>query len=134
MVSKRAAAIIAVVIAGLILSAATVLYLKGKQSALAEETGISVTGVELNRRMNVLVGVNITSSLDSTVGIKSASLVKIQSGIAVESTEFKPLRQVEAHSQAYIPIGFSLDPEGADYFLYLVTDRGTAVRHRLSYP
>lgn len=134
MVSKRASAIIAIVIAGVIISAAAALYLRGQQAALVEETGMSVSSVELNRRTNTLVGVNVTSSLDQQVGIKSASLVKIQSGITVASKEFSPPRQVAANSQSYIPIGFSLDPEGADYFLYLLTDRGTVVKHRISYP
>ncbi|MEN3007101.1 MAG: hypothetical protein ABC536_04940 [Candidatus Methanosuratincola petrocarbonis] len=134
MVSKRAAVIIAVVIAGAIISAAALIYLKGQQAALVEETRITVSGVDLNRRTNTLVGVNVTSSLDQQVGIKSASLVKIQSGITVNSKVFSPSSQVAANSQSYIPIGFSLDPEGADYFLYLLTDRGTVVKHRISYP
>lgn len=134
MATKRAVAIIAAVIAGLALSAIAIVYFRGQQSALAEETGLSITGVELNRRTHILVGVNVTSSLSSDVGIRSASLVKIQSGITVASTSFSPVRQVSANSQSYIPIGFSLDPEGADYFLYLVTDRGTAVKQKISYP
>ncbi|MEJ5293337.1 MAG: hypothetical protein WHS82_07045 [Candidatus Methanosuratincola sp.] len=134
MASKRAVAIVAAVIAGLVISAVAIVYFRGQQSALPEETGLSVTGVELNRRTHTLVGVNVTSSLGSDVGIRSASLVKIQSGITVASTTFSPARNIPANSQSYVPIGFGLDPEGADYFLYLVTDGGKAVKYRISYP
>ncbi len=134
MTTKRTLGIMAVVIAGLAVSAIVTIYFRGQQSALGEETGLSVTGVELNRRTHTLVGVNVTSSLASETWIRSASLVKIQSGITVASTSFSPARQVSANSQSYIPIGFKLDPEGADYFLYLVTDRGTAAKQKISYP
>lgn len=133
MTSKRALAIIAVVAVGITISALAVLYLRG-QSTLPEEGQLAVSGLEFNRRNNTLVGVNVTSTSNSTLSIVGARLVKIQSGITVASKQFSPGVRVDPNSQAYVPIGFSLDPEGADYFLYLITDRGTALRCKVSYP
>ncbi|MDI9644411.1 MAG: hypothetical protein QFX35_04230 [Candidatus Verstraetearchaeota archaeon] len=134
MISRRGLVIIIMVAIGAIASAVVLSYLKGSQSSLQEEAELSVSGVELNRRANTLTGVNVTSSASSTVAINGASLVKIQSGITVASKSFPEHIQVAPSSQIYIPIGFSLDPEGADYFLYLKTDRGTVIKFRLSYP
>lgn len=134
MISRRASVIVGLVVIGAIVSVAALVYLRGLQATLQEEAELSVTRLEVNRRANMLVGVNVTSTAVSAVGISGASLVKIQSGITVASVSFSQPKQVAPFSEAYVPIGFSLDPEGADYFLYLRTDRGTAIKYRLSYP
>lgn len=109
-------------------------FLKSQESAISIEPSMNITHYELNRKTSELVSVNITNFSNSSTTLVSAKMVKIQSGIAVSASTFQSPLSLAANSTIRIPLNFKLDPEGADYFIYVYTSKGTAIKGSISYP
>jgi hypothetical protein len=109
-------------------------YVRTQASSLTVETSVNITHYELNRKTSTLVSVNISSQSSSTITMVSARLVKVQSGIAVASATFTTQISLAPGGGSAVPLDFKLDPEGADYILYIYTSKGTVVKGTISYP
>jgi hypothetical protein len=131
---RKTLLILALLVAVVVASAVVYNYVRNQASSLSTEPSVNITHYDLNRKTSTLVGVNVSSQSSSTVAMTSAKLVKVQSGIAVASTTFTTQLSIEPGSTLVVPLGFKLDPEGADYALYIYTSKGTVVKGAISYP
>lgn len=117
----------------ILITCVTYVYIRTQQSSIVLEQNVSVVEVEINRRTAVLVSVVLLNNGPPLI-LDRASLVKIQSGITLVSSEFSPPIILYTGNVTRIPISYQLDKEGADYFLYLFTNKGSAIRCMVSYP
>lgn len=131
---RRTLLVLVLLIAVVAASAAVYNYVRTQESSLPVEASVNITHYDLNRKTSTLVGVNVSSQSSSTVTMVSAKLVKVQSGIAVASATFPTQLSLEPGKMLVVPLNFKLDPEGADYTLYLYTSKGTVVKGALAYP
>ncbi|MDH5810719.1 MAG: hypothetical protein QXP73_00760 [Candidatus Methanomethylicaceae archaeon] len=119
---------LAVVITGV-----TYAYIRTQQSSIMIEQNVDVVEIEVNRRTAVLVSVTLRNNGPPLI-LEGANLVKIQSGITLASSKFSPPIILYTGNVTKIPISYQLDKEGADYFLQIFTNKGTAIRCTVSYP
>jgi len=134
MLPKKAILVLVLIASVVIVSVLAFNYLKSQQASLPLEASVGITHNDLNRKTNTLVGVNLTSQADSTITLVSAKMVKVQSGITMASTTFATPFTLAPNSTVTIPLGYKLDPEGADYTIYVFTSKGTVVKGTLAYP
>ncbi|MBC7113592.1 MAG: hypothetical protein H5T34_06230 [Candidatus Methanomethyliales bacterium] len=125
--------VIMLVVAAILVTGAVYLYIRSQQSSIVLEQNVDVLEVELNKRTAVLVSVTIRNNGPALI-LEGASLYKIQSGITLVSSKFSPPIILYTGNITKVPISYQLDKEGADYFLYLFTNKGTAIRCGISYP
>ncbi|TDA40138.1 MAG: hypothetical protein DSO08_00410 [Candidatus Methanomethylicota archaeon] len=126
-------AVIILLVAAILVTGAVYLYVRTQQSSIALEQNVEVLGVEVNKRTAELVSVTLRNN-GPTLILEGASLYKIQSGITLVSSKFSPPIILYTGNVTKVPISYQLDKEGADYFLYLFTNKGTAIRCGISYP
>ncbi|MCX8182423.1 MAG: hypothetical protein N3D12_04835 [Candidatus Methanomethyliaceae archaeon] len=117
----------------IVITGTTYVYIRTQQSSIALEQNVDVVEIEVNRRTAVLVSVTLRNNGPPLI-LEGASLVKIQSGITLVSSKFAPPIILYTGNLTRIPISYQLDREGADYFLQLFTNKGTAIRCTISYP
>lgn len=134
MFPRRTLLVVVLLAAVVVASGAVYYYVRSQQTSLVMEEGVSITHLDLNRKTSTLVGANVSSQSGSALSLVSARLVKVQTGISVASTTFTSPITLPAGGQVVAPLGFKLDPEGADYILYIYTSKGTVVKGTLSYP
>lgn len=125
--------VIMLTVAAIVMVSLAYAYSRIQQSAITLEQSVDVVGVEINMKTAVLVSVTLLNNGPPLI-IEGASLVKIQSGITLISSKFTPPIILYTANATKIPLSYQLDKEGADYFLYLFTNKGTAVRCKVSYP
>lgn len=126
--------VLVLIVSVVIVSVLAFNYLRSQQTSLTLEESIAITHYNLNRKTNTLLGVNLTSEAVSSIVLTSGKMVKVQSGIAVASNTFTPSLTLAPNSTIYVPLGYSLDPEGADYTIYILTSKGTGIKGTLAYP
>ena len=125
--------VIILLAAAILVTGAAYLYVRTQQSSIPLEQNVDVLGVEVNKRTAELVSVTLRNN-GPTLILEGASLYKIQSGITLVSSKFSPPIILYTGNATKVPISYQLDKEGADYFLYLFTNKGTAIRCEISYP
>ncbi|MCQ5376820.1 MAG: hypothetical protein NO516_02085 [Candidatus Methanomethylicia archaeon] len=134
MLPRRTFIILVLLAVAVVASVSAYSFLRSQESAITIEPSMNITHYELNRKTSELVSVNITNFSNSSATLVSAKMVKIQSGIAVSSSTFQSPFSLVANSTIRVPLNFKLDPEGADYFIYIYTSKGTAIKGSISYP
>ncbi len=134
MIPKKTMLVLVLIVSVVIVSVLAFNYLRSQQTSLTLEESIAITHYNLNRKTNTLLGVNLTSEAVSSIVLTSGKMVKVQSGIAVASNTFTPSLTLAPNSTIYVPLGYSLDPEGADYTIYILTSKGTGIKGTLAYP
>ena len=117
----------------IVVTGATYFYIRTQQSSITLEYNVDVMEIELNRRTATLVSVTLRNNGPPLI-LEGASLIKIQSGITLASSKFSPPIILYTNNATRVPISFQLDKEGADYFLLIFTNKGTAIRCTVSYP
>jgi ribosomal protein L35AE/L33A len=134
MMPRRTLLVLVLLVVVVVASVVVYNYVRTQESSLVVEQSINITHFNLNRKASTLVGANVSSQSSSATTFVSAKLVKVQSGIAVASTTFTTPLSLEPGDMVIVPLNFKLDPEGADYTLYIYTSKGTVVKGTISYP
>lgn len=125
--------VILLIVVAIAVVGAVYVYIRMQQASVVLEQGVEVVNVEVNKRTAVLVSVTILNNGPPLI-LERAGLVKIQSGITVASSKFSTPIILYTGNTTEIPLSYQLDKEGADYFLYLFTNKGTVIRCKVSYP
>ncbi|MGQ9759012.1 MAG: hypothetical protein ACUVQ5_00335 [Candidatus Methanomethylicaceae archaeon] len=125
--------VILLIAVAIVISSAAYVYIRMQQTSILLEQNVEIIETEVNKRTAVLVSVTILNNGPPLI-LEGASLVKIQSGITLVSSRFSPPIILYTGNVTKIPLSYQLDKEGADYFLYLFTEKATAIRHKVSYP
>lgn len=131
---RRTLLILVLLVAVIVASVVVYNYVRTQESSLTVESTVNITHYELNRKISTLVSVDVSSQSGSTITMQSARLVKVQSGIGVASATFTTQPSLPPGGTVIVPLNFKLDPEGADYILYIYTSKGTVVKGTISYP
>lgn len=118
---------------GLITTMAAYYYVRQAQQSVILEEDVKIIDVEIDRKNDVLVSITLLNEGEPLV-LERTSLVKVQTMLTIASSKFSTPVVLYKGNATKIPIGFKLDVEGADYFLYLFTNKGTAIRCNISYP
>jgi len=126
--------VLALVMVAVTATVASYAYMRSQQASIVEEKGISVTSLEVNKRSAVLVSVTLKNEGSASLILESSTLVKVQSGIALTSSKFSPPIILYPGNETKVYLSYQLDKEGADYLLYIFTNKGTAVKCAVSYP
>lgn len=125
--------IIIFLIIGVIATTSAYYYVRQIQQFIVLEEDVKVIDVEIDKRNHVLVSITLLNEGEPLI-LERASLVKIQVMFTIASSKFSTPIVLYKGNATKIPIGFQLDKEGADYFLYVFTNKGTAIRCKISYP
>lgn len=120
-------------IIGLMATATTYYHIRQTQQFIILEEDVKIIDIEIDRKNHVLTSITLLNEGEPLI-LERASLVKIQTMLTVASYKFYPPIILYKGNITKVPIGFKLDVEGADYFLYIFTNKGTAIRCNLSYP
>ncbi|MCS7098231.1 MAG: hypothetical protein NZ922_04570 [Candidatus Methanomethyliaceae archaeon] len=128
---------LSIIIIPLIIGAITIIfayyYIRGFQESIVLEQDVSIISVEIDRRNHILTSVTLLNEGEPLI-LERASLVKIQTMLTIISSKFSTPIILYKGNLTKIPLAYPLDKEGADYFLYIFTNKGTAIRFKISYP
>jgi hypothetical protein len=132
---KTSIIIIILIILGISLISLTFFYARKPYENIPLEKNVKILDIEIDRRNNIIMSITIYNEGDPLI-LEGASLVKIQAWITIISTKFSQPIIAYTNTSTKIPLGagYKLDPEGADYYLYIFTNKGTAIRCMISYP
>lgn len=127
--------ILALILIGVIGTAISYYYVRilQLQQELRLEENVKVMDVEIDRKNDMLLSVTLLNE-GETLAIERARLVKIQTMLTVAESKYSPPITLYKGDKTKIPLAYPLDREGADYFLYLFTNKGTVVICKISYP
>lgn len=129
----RSLIIIILLIIGIGITIFSYYYTRSLQELIILEEDVSIMGVEIDRRNHILISVIILNEGEPLI-LERASLVKIQTMLTITSSKFPTPIILNRGNITKIPLGYPLDKEGADYFVYIFTNKGTAIRFKISYP
>ncbi|MDH5806973.1 MAG: hypothetical protein QXW62_00130 [Candidatus Methanomethylicaceae archaeon] len=120
-------------IIGFITIISTYYYVRQIQQSIILEEDVKIIDIEIDKRNDILVSITLLNKGEPLI-LERISLVKIQTMLTIASSKFSTPIILYKENITKIPIGFKLDREGADYFLYIFTNKGTAIRCNISYP
>lgn len=125
--------IIIFLIIGFVATTSVYYYVRQLQQSIVLEEDVRIIDIEIDRKNHVLVSITLLNEGEPLI-LEGTSLVKIQTMLTVASSKFSTPIVLYKGNATKVPIGFKLDVEGADYFLYVFTDKRTAIRCKISYP
>ncbi len=134
-IRKSIIIVIILLILGFSFISLTFFYAKKPYEGIPLEKDVKILDIEIDRRNHIVMSITIYNE-GAPLILEGAALVKIQAWITIISTKFSQPIIAYTNTSTKIPLGtgYKLDPEGADYYLYIFTNKGSAIRCMISYP